>query len=318
LTQTAFSTPLVDGVLLLDKPVGITSNAAIQRVKRLLNAAKAGHVGTLDPLASGLLPVCLGEATKFSTGTFGAEKSYDAEILLGVTTTTGDTEGEVTSRQSVAVSREQVAAVLQRHTGDLEQTPPMYSALKRNGKPLYAYARAGQTVALTPRSITIHDITLHDFAAERLRISVRCSKGTYIRVLAEDIGRALGCGATLAGLRRTAVGAFGLVGTVTLEQLDALPATRRFACLLPVDTLVSALPAMVLEAELVRRMLTGQTGRVEAGCAGLVRLYDHNRRFLGLAEREPDGHLVPKRLVATPVAGFVGGAGDRAQAPKIA
>ena len=165
---------------------------ALQSVKRLLHAAKAGHVGTLDPLASGLLPVCLGEATKFSTGTFGADKSYDAEILLGVTTTTGDTEGEVTSRQSVAVTRDQVAAVLRRFTGAIEQTPPMYSALKRDGKPLYAYARAGLTVALEPRSVTIHDITLHGYSAERLQISVRCSKGTYIRVLAEDIGRRSG------------------------------------------------------------------------------------------------------------------------------
>src|SRR3990172_3258527 len=176
LTQSAISKRPVNGVLLLDKPVGITSNAALQRVKRLLHAAKAGHVGTLDPLASGLLPVCLGEATKFSTGTFDADKSYDAEILLGVTTTTGDTEGEVTSRQSVAVSRGQVEAVLRQFTGAIAQTPPMYSALKRDGKPLYAYARAGQTVTLTPRSITVHDITLHGFTAERLRISVRCSK----------------------------------------------------------------------------------------------------------------------------------------------
>jgi len=309
----------VDGVLLLDKPIGITSNAAIQRVKRLFNAAKTGHVGTLDPLASGLLPVCLGEATKFSTATFGADKSYDAEILLGVTTATGDIEGEVTSRKPVAVTLDQIVATLKRFTGVLEQTPPMYSALKRGGKPLYAYARAGQTVALTPRSITIHDVTLLYFAAERLKIGVRCGKGTYIRVLAEDIGHALGCGATLAGLRRTSVGAFSLEHAVTLARLEALPALRRPTCLLPVDALVSALPELVLEADMVRRILMGQTGRVEApGYAGLIRLYDPNRRFLGLGVLQPGGLLLPKRLVATSVAGLAGGFEESRQAPKIA
>ena len=219
----------VDGVLLLDKPTGITSNAAIQRVKRLFNAAKAGHVGTLDPLASGLLPVCLGEATKFSTDTFSADKSYAADVLLGVTTTTGDTEGEVTARRAVAVTQDQVVAVLARFTGALQQMPPMYSALKRDGKPLYAYARAGQTVEREPRSITIYAIDLLNFAAERFKISVRCSKGTYIRVLAEDIGGALGCGATLEGLRRTRVGAFGLQHAVSLTDLEDLPEAQRIA-----------------------------------------------------------------------------------------
>ncbi len=299
LTQSAIPTRPVDGVLLLDKPVGITSNAALQRVKRLLHAAKAGHVGTLDPLASGLLPVCLGEATKFSTGTFAADKRYDAEILLGVTTTTGDTEGEVTARQSVAVTRDQVDAVLRRFTGSIEQTPPMYSALKRDGKPLYAYARAGLTLAIPPRIITIHSITLHRYAADRVQISVRCSKGTYIRTLAEDIGRVLGCGATLAGLRRAAVGTFEVKSAVTLERLEALPAAQRLACLLPVDCLLSALPELLLEPDLVRRLVNGQWGKIEsAGSPGCVRLYDLNRRFLGLGELQSEGRLVSRRLVA--------------------
>ena len=319
LTQTAALPSTIDGVVLLDKPVGITSNSAIQRVKRLFHAAKVGHVGTLDPLASGLLPVCLGEATKFSTITFGVDKSYHAEILLGVTTTTGDTEGEVTSRRAVAVTREQIAATLQRFTGAVEQTPSMYSALKRDGKPLYAYARAGQTVARKPRSVTIHAIALQGFAAERLTVDVRCSKGTYIRVLAEDIGRALGCGATLAGLRRTSVGTLGLEHAVTLAQLETLPAAQRPTCLLPVDSLVSALPALILEAELVRRMLTGQAGQVEAqGRTGLVRLYDHSRRFLGLGELESGGRLAPKRLLAMAAVGLAGGCGETLQASKIA
>ena len=303
LAQSAISARPVDGVLLLDKPVGITSNAALQRVKRLLHAAKAGHVGTLDPLASGLLPVCLGEATKFSTGTFGADKNYDAEILLGVTTTTGDTEGEITARQSVAVTVAQVESVLRRFTGILEQTPPMYSALKRDGKPLYAYARAGLTLAIEPRTITIHSITLHRYAAERLQISVRCSKGTYIRTLAEDIGRALGCGATLAGLRRAAVGAFDLTSAVTLERLEALPVAQRLACLLPVDSLLSSLPELLLEPNLARRLINGQCGQIEGrGSPGCVRLYDLNRRFLGLGELQAEGRLVSKRLVAAPLA----------------
>ena len=317
-TQTAFAKPPVDGVLLLDKPVGITSNAAIQRVKRLFRAARAGHVGTLDPLASGLLPVCLGEATKFSAGAFGADKSYDAEILLGVTTATGDTEGEVTSRQTVAITGDQLEAVLRRFTGGIEQTPPMYSALKRDGRPLYAYARAGLTVARKPRSIIIHDITLHHFAAQRCKIGVRCSKGTYIRVLAEDIGRELGCGATLAGLRRVAVGAFELTRAVTLERLEALPAAQRLECLLPVDSLVSALPELLLEADLVRHMVTGQPGQVAGRATGLVRLYDQKRRFLGLGEIQATGRLVPKRLMAAPVAEAAGDSGQQLQASKIA
>jgi tRNA pseudouridine55 synthase len=308
LTQSAISSRPVDGVLLLDKPVGITSNAALQRVKRLLHAAKAGHVGTLDPLAGGLLPVCLGEATKFSTGTFGADKTYDAEILLGVTTTTGDTEGEVTARQSVDVNPDQVKMVLRRFTGTIEQTPPMYSALKRDGKPLYAYARAGLTLAIPPRTITIHSITLRHYAAERLQISVHCSKGTYIRVLAQDIGSVLGCGATLAGLRRAAVGGFDLKSAVTLERLEALPAAQRLACLLPVDSLLSSLPELLLDPDLVRRLVNGQWGRIESPVStGCVRLYDLNRRFLGLGELQPEGRLVSKRLVAGLLAE---GAGD--------
>lgn len=313
LTQSTISTRPVDGVLLLDKPAGVTSNAALQRVKRLLHAAKAGHVGTLDPLASGLLPVCLGEATKFSTGTFGADKNYDAEILLGVTTTTGDTEGKVTARRSVAVTRDQVDTVLRRFTGTLEQTPPMYSALKREGKPLYAYARAGVTLAIAPRTITIHNLTLHGYAVERLQISVHCSTGTYIRTLAEDIGRGLGCGATLAGLRRTTVGTFDVKSAVTLERLEALPAAQRLACLLPIDCLLSSLPELLLEPDLARRLVNGQWGQIDSpGSPGCVRLYDLNRRFLGLGELQPEGRLVSKRLVAAPLAE---GAGD--PRPKV-
>ena len=292
----------VDGVLLLDKPVGITSNAAVQRIKRLFNAAKAGHVGTLDPLASGLLPVCLGEATKFSADTFNAEKSYEAEVLLGVTTTTGDAEGEVISRQVVSVSREEVTRVLPCFAGPLQQVPPMYSALKRHGKALYAYAREGQTVDRLPRAITIYNIGLLDFTGERFSITVRCSKGTYIRVLAEDIGRALGCGATLAALRRTSVGGFGLQRAVNLQDLEGWQPAQRHGALLPMDCLVSGLPALVLADNAVTRILQGQAAQTEAApdTTGPVRLYDQNGRFLGLGEVLPGGRLLPRRLRASP------------------
>lgn len=293
----------VNGVLLLDKPTGITSNAAIQRVKRLFSAAKAGHVGTLDPMASGLLPVCLGEATKFSTDMFSADKSYEAEVLLGVTTTTGDAEGEVTARHPVAVTREQIDAVLRKFTGPMQQIPPMYSALKRDGKPLYAYARAGITVERVARSITIYSIALLQLASDRLKIAVRCSKGTYIRVLAEDIGSALGCGATLAGLRRTRVGEFDLAKAITLTALEEHHESERASQLLPIDSLASGLPALSLNAESAKRVSQGQEASVEPAtvCMDLsfVRLYGPGRQFMGLGQLLAGGRLLPRRLVAT-------------------
>lgn len=316
MTRPSSSAQPVDGVFLLDKPIGISSNTAIQRVKRLFNAAKAGHVGTLDPLASGLLPVCLGEATKFSTDTFSADKSYEAIVLLGVTTTTGDTEGAVTSRQPVAVDRDLVLAALRRFAGEQEQLPPMYSALKHAGKPLYAYARAGQTVERAPRRITIHDIALLDITADQIRIRVSCSKGTYIRVLAEDIGRALGCGATLAGLRRTRVGLFGVPQAVTLDQLEASPMAQRTQYLMPVDCLVSGLPALLLAADAEMRIVKGQSAQSAAESVGLVRLYDQSGRFLGLGELQPGGRLLPRRLLAVSVA--AGAGGEQLQTSKIA
>ncbi|MEO8442254.1 MAG: tRNA pseudouridine(55) synthase TruB, partial [Betaproteobacteria bacterium] len=301
MSKPASARRAVNGVLLLDKPTGITSNAAIQRVKRLFAAEKAGHVGTLDPMAGGLLPVCLGEATKFSTDLFDADKSYRAEVLLGVTTDTGDREGEITSRHSVNVTRDELAAVLVKFTGPLAQTPPMYSALKRDGKPLYEYARAGVTLERAPRSITIHSMALLNFAAERFSINVSCTKGTYIRVLAEDIGAALGCGATLAGLTRTRVGSFDLVQAVTLAALEQMPEAQKNASLLAVDCLAAGLPALALDAGAVTRILQGQVAQVEvpgAG-AGRVRLYGPEGRFLGLAELDRGGRLLPKRLIAT-------------------
>jgi len=292
--------PAVDGVLLLDKPSGITSNGILQRAKRLLMASKAGHVGTLDPLASGLLPICFGEATKFSTDTFSANKSYEAEILLGSTTTTGDIEGEITSRNSVNVTADDIVDCVNGFTGPQLQMPPMYSALKRDGKALYAYARAGETVERTPRNITIHDITVLDVSTERFRISVSCSKGTYIRVLAEDIGRKLGCGATLSALRRTSVGQFLLEQAVTLAEIEETSPERRADSLLPLDCLVSGLPPLELGPDAARRIGMGQPTHTDsAGVQGLVRLYDYNQRFLGLGTLGPGGKLVAQRLVAS-------------------
>jgi tRNA pseudouridine55 synthase len=290
----------VDGVLLLDKALGLSSNAAIQQVKRLFHAAKAGHVGTLDPMASGLLPVCLGEATKFSTGMFGADKTYVAEVLLGVTTTTGDAEGDVTSRREVSATHPELAAVLSRFTGTIQQTPPIYSALKRNGKPLYAYARKGEQVEIEPRPVVVHAIELLHFEADHVRLRVRCGKGTYIRVLAEDIGRELGCGASLTGLRRVGLGPFDIAQAVALQALEQMPAADRNTHLRAVDSLVEMLPAWSLDAEGSQRLLTGQACRLDGTAPyGLMRLYGPDRRFLGLGEALADGRLAPRRMVAS-------------------
>ena len=292
----------VDGVVLLDKPQGITSNAAIQRVKRIFNAEKAGHVGTLDPMATGLLPVCLGEATKFSSDAFSADKSYEAVIRLGVTTTTGDAEGEITAHREVNVSREQLDAVLRNFTGELQQVPPMHSALKRDGKPLYAYARSGVTLEREPRRIVIYALRLLDFNDSRLTIDVSCSKGTYIRVLAEDIGAALGCGASLSGLRRTRVGSENVDQAVELERLESMQEGERAGALRPVDSLASGLPRVELDAQAESRVLMGQRPVVNmpaTAVPGLVRIYGAECRFLGLAELAASGILTPRRLIAS-------------------
>ena len=210
----------VDGVLLLDKPLGMTSNDALQKARRLFSAAKGGHTGTLDPLATGLLPLCFGEATKFSADLLDADKTYEAVLKLGVTTDSGDAEGQVTSTATVDVNKAQIAEVLPQFVGDIQQIPPMHSALKRNGRPLYELARKGIEVEREPRAVTIFAIDCLDFSGDLLTLRVACSKGTYIRVLAADIGKALGCGAHLAALRRTVVGDIRLEKTVTLAELE--------------------------------------------------------------------------------------------------
>jgi len=288
----------IDGVLLLDKPSGVSSHAAVQKAKRLYRARKAGHTGTLDPLATGLLPVCLGEATKFSHLLLDADKSYVATIRLGVTTATGDLEGEVTGRAPVSVAREAAEAVLRRFVGEILQVPPMHSAIKQGGQPLYKLARAGRAVPRAPRRVVIRDLALAGFGETELEISVTCSKGTYIRVLAEDIGRELGCGACLARLRRIAVGEFSLAsGATGFERLETLVPGEREALLLPADALVASLPRFDLDAGEAGRLRRGQPVELaEARAVGLARIYGPAREFLGVAEVIAPGRIVPRRL----------------------
>jgi tRNA pseudouridine55 synthase len=288
----------VDGVLLLDKPLGLTSNAALQRVRRLYRAERAGHSGTLDPLASGLLPVLFGEATKFGAEMLAADKRYRATIALGARTSTGDAEGEVIERHPVEVERGGIEAVLHRFVGRIEQTPPMYSALKRAGRPLYAYARAGETVEREPRTVTIHELRLEAFAGACLEVDVRCSKGTYIRTLAEDIGAALGCGAHLGALRRTEVGPFRLAEAHALADLECAPEAARFGLLLPVDCLLAHLPAIALEPDAAECFTHGQPVTAPAGAlSGPRRIYGPAGRLLGVGDCGADGIVRPRRLV---------------------
>lgn len=290
----------VDGVLLLDKPAGATSQTAVTRVKRLFNALKAGHTGTLDPMATGLLPVALGEATKFSVGLLEASKGYLATIRFGTTTTTGDLEGEVTAFQPVTMDRDRLEPVLAQFRGAIVQTPPMWSAIKHAGKPLYRYARAGTEVVREPRRITVEKLTLVAVRGTHADVAVECSKGTYVRVLAEDIGKALGCGACLAALRRTRVGAFVVAQAVGLGALEAMDEGERRRSLLPIDSLLAGLPALVLEAHEADRFTNGiAIDSVRAPQGGFVRLYGPEQAFLGFAEALPGGRLQPRRLVSS-------------------
>ena len=286
----------VDGVLLLDKPLGMSSNDALQKARRLFSAAKGGHTGTLDPLATGLLPLCFGEATKFSADLLDADKVYEADIQLGVTTDSGDVEGQVIATAAVNLEIGQISAVLERFVGDISQVPPMHSALKRDGRPLYELARQGIEVAREARAVTIHRIDLLAFAGDRLQVRVACSKGTYIRVLAADIGLALGCGAHLAGLRRSGVGDLTLAGSVTLAQLDALPEADRLAFLQPVDALLQSLPSVQLDGEAAQRFRHGNPVDLPAGLAGKIRVYADGR-LIGVGEPGRENRLWPKRLV---------------------
>jgi len=289
----------VDGVLLLDKPSGMTSNSALQSARRLFSAAKAGHTGTLDPLATGLLPVCFGEATKFSADLLEADKTYEADLLFGVTTDTADAEGEVLLRRPVDFVRADLDAALLRFHGLIHQVPPMYSALKRDGQPLYKLARQGIEVERKAREVTISSLELIEHTGERARLRVSCSKGTYIRTLAEDIGEVLGCGAHLTALRRTAVGDLTIADAVTLDRLQELSEENRAHCLLPPDALLQTLPVVHLESDAMSRFVHGNPvnpGQVQ-GFSGKCRVYGDDR-LLGLAEADAEGWVHPRRLVA--------------------
>ncbi|MGB8884761.1 MAG: tRNA pseudouridine(55) synthase TruB [Azonexus sp.] len=286
----------VDGVLLLDKPLGLTSNDALQKARRLFSAAKGGHTGTLDPLATGLLPLCFGEATKFSADLLDADKTYEAVLKLGVTTDSGDAEGAVTGTVAVDVAESAILSVLPRFIGNIQQIPPMHSALKRNGRPLYELARQGIEVERAPRAVTIHAIDCLVIAGDMLTLRVACSKGTYIRVLAADIGQALGCGAHLAALRRTAVGDLDLAGAVTLAELEALDEAGRAGRLQPVDALLQSLPIMTVEGEVAERFRHGNPVEFHPGLGGKIRVYTGGR-LIGVGEPGSDGRLWPKRLV---------------------
>ncbi len=287
----------VDGVLLLDKPSGITSNLALQKARRLMNAAKAGHTGTLDPLASGLLPLTFGEATKFSADLLDADKAYVATVQFGVRTTTADADGEVIERRPVNLSRGQLEDVLSRFTGTIAQVPPMHSALKRDGKPLYEYARDGVELDRAPRTVRIDRLVVTRFEGDRAEIEVDCSKGTYVRVLAEDVGAALGCGAHLAGLRRTRVGRLTLDGSVTLAALEAMPPAVRREWLQPVDALIADVARVDLGETQARRFTHGNALDI-GGAPGRRRVYGPNDELLGVAELDEHGMLNPRRLIA--------------------
>jgi tRNA pseudouridine55 synthase len=261
------------GVLLLDKPLGLSSNAALQQARRLLRAEKAGHTGTLDPLASGLLPLCFGAATKFSQAHLDADKAYRATLRLGERSSTGDAEGEITPGTAPAFDRAALEAACAALTGAIEQLPPMHSALKKDGRPLYDYARTGQTVDRAPRRVTVHRLDIVEWQDRQLVIDVVCGKGTYIRTLAADLGDRLGCGAWLAALRRTASGPFRVGDAVTLDALAALDEAAREAWLLPPDALLAGTPVVRLPADEAGRFLAGLRRRVALADASQVRVY---------------------------------------------
>ena len=285
-------------MLLLDKPIGYSSNQALQKIKLLYQAAKAGHTGTLDPLATGLLPLCFGEATKFAHFLTDADKVYIATLKFGITTNTGDAEGEVLSVKDVNFSKMQLEQVCSQFVGVISQIPPMYSALKHEGKAMYEYARAGVEIERAARTITIHNIEINAFDQDVATITVKCSKGTYIRTLAEDIGAQLGCGAHLIGLRRTATANYQINQAITLEQFEAMSPAQRALLLLPADSAVQHLPAITLDADSTFYLQQGQaiwqSGSVPQG---LIRLYNEQHEFLGLGELQSDGKIAPKRLI---------------------
>ncbi|MDH5257329.1 MAG: tRNA pseudouridine(55) synthase TruB [Gammaproteobacteria bacterium] len=293
----------ISGIILLDKPVGVSSNEALQQVKRIFHAQKAGHTGSLDPLASGLLPICFGEATKFSNYILTADKSYSTECHLGVTTTTGDAEGDVIETLPVPpVKTQEMAEILESFLGESFQIPPMYSALKQNGQPLYKLARQGIEVEREQREIWIENIELTSLKDDLLGFNVSCSKGTYVRTLAEDIGKKLGCGAHVTALRRYDLGVFHIDQAVTLEKLNTLRDEKAFAELdkyiIPVENALTDLISVSLTDDSAFYVKQGQAVQVsKAPAEGCVTLFDSANQFMGVGEIQDDGKVKPRRLM---------------------
>jgi tRNA pseudouridine55 synthase len=287
---------MIDGALLLDKPVGLSSNAALQKAKRLLGAAKAGHAGTLDPLASGVLLVLFGEATKFAGPLLDADKEYLATLQLGARTATGDAEGKVLETKEIKITESQVPAVLDRFRGEIEQVPPMYSALKHEGTPLYRLARRGEQVERTPRRVRIAELQLMNLQGASLDLRVVCSKGTYVRVLAEDIGAALGCGAHLSALRRTGSGRFRIEHALSFEDLEAMTAEERERRLLALPALLEGMPRAELGAAEETRLRQGQALKISGLHQGLCAVVRPDGAVIGLGSADGEGSLRPLRL----------------------
>lgn len=290
----------VTGVLLLDKPVGLTSNQALQTVKRLLNACKAGHTGSLDPIATGLLPLFFGEATKLTQFLLNADKRYWTVFQLGVSTTTFDSEGETTAMLPVTAGLRDIERALEKFHGEITQIPPMYSAVKHNGKALYKLARAGVEVVREPRSVMVHEIKVLGFQDNRLTLEIACTKGTYVRSLAHDLGEILGCGAHVTQLRRLAIGTISIEHAVSLDQLQALESPlERLRLLQPVDNVLHTVPEVHLTSLAVHYLKQGQAVSARHSIApGWVRLYEGDSRFLGMGQVLDDGRVAPRRLLA--------------------
>lgn len=297
----------INGILLLNKPKGMTSNGALQRVKRLFGAKKAGHTGSLDPLATGMLPICFGEATKFSQYLLESNKYYQVTVKLGIKTTTGDAEGAVMTTRSVAgVTEAKIAAVLPQFMGTIQQIPPMFSAIKHEGTPLYQLARQGIEIERAPRTVNIYDLQLQNFSGELFDLYVHCSKGTYVRTLAEDIGEALGCGAYVYALHRLSVAPYENSAMYDLSMLEQIQQQQSQAVLpeylLPVETSVKHFPAVKLSASAAFYLRTGQPVKVSnVFMDGLVQLFSEEEKFLGMGEMLEDGRVTPRRMVAQQV-----------------
>lgn len=295
----------VNGILLLNKPANISSNGALQRVKRLFNAKKAGHTGSLDPIATGMLPICFGEATKFSQFLLDSDKSYRVTGKLGIQTTTGDIEGEIVAERPIEnVTQERMESIMAKFLGEIDQVPPMFSAIKFQGKPLYELARQGLEIERKARRIKIFAMQLEKLTADEFQFTVHCSKGTYVRTIVEDIGRELGCGAHVTQLHRMTVTPYGDAPMHSLESLEAMVAEGQFqaltACLLPVETAVEIFPAIKLSTSAEFYMRTGQSVRMTFPAnSTLVRLMTEDERFLGMGEVMPDGRVKPHRMLST-------------------